>query len=77
MPIVFPNTAGHDGRYYKGTHTRFSESYVIQFIHHVSWLAPDNFESVYREHDNSYTVSVDAVLLPKDVLMTFLVEHYY
>ena len=29
MPIVFPDTAEHDGRYSDGNHTTFSELYVI------------------------------------------------
>jgi hypothetical protein len=29
MPTVLPDTAEHDGRYSEGSHTRFSELYVI------------------------------------------------
>jgi hypothetical protein len=29
MPIVFPDTAEHDGRYSEGSRTKFSELYVV------------------------------------------------
>ena len=29
IPIVFPDTAEHNGRYSEGSHTQFSELYVI------------------------------------------------
>ena len=37
IPIVFPDTAEHDGRYSGGSHTKFSELYVI---HALSELKP-------------------------------------
>jgi hypothetical protein len=37
MPIVFPDTAEHDGRYSEGSHTIFSELHVI---HAPSELKP-------------------------------------
>jgi hypothetical protein len=64
MPIIFPDTAEQDGRYSEGSHTRFSESYIIH--------TPSGLKARLRHLGLYSSETIGGVIEPDTALMSIM-----